>query len=153
MRRSRKVLVLVLVVGISLFGYVQYAAATQIGVIVTESKLVNEDENGSTYNVQLEFENSSFLMLNAGETDFEISVDYKKVADGVLEPFVLPAMSKVVVDGSYQTEKKSNQAENEETGFVVISGITKYDVFFTSINVPFIYFPPEDQARELIHQD
>ena len=153
MRRSRKVLVLVLVVGIGLFGYVQYAAATQIGVIVTESELVNEDENGSTYNVQLEFDNASFLALNAGETDFEISVDNKKVADGVLEPFVLPAMSKVVVDGSYLTEGKSNQAEKEETGFVVISGTTKYDVFFTSINVPFIYFPPENQAREFIHQD
>ena len=62
-------------------------------------------------------------------------------------------MSKVVVDGSYQTERKSNQAENDETGFVVISGITKYDVFFTSINVPFIYFPPENQAREFIHLD
>ena len=124
MRRSRKVLLLVLVVGIGLFGYTQYAAATQIGVIVTESKLVNEDENGSTYDVQLEFDNPSFLVLNAGETDFEISVDNKKVANGVLEPFVLPAMSKVVVDGSYLTEGKSNQAE-DETGFVVISGITK----------------------------
>ena len=152
MRRSRKVLVLVLV-GIGLFGYTQYAAATQIGVIVTDSKLINEDENGSTYNVQLEFDNPSFLMLTAGETDFEISVDNKKVADGVLEPFELPAMSKVVVDGSYQTESKSSQVENEDTGSVVITGITKYDVFFTSINVPFIYFPPENQAREFIHQD
>ena len=152
MRRSRKVLVLVLV-GIGLFGYVQYAAATQIGVVVPESELVTEDENGSTYNVQLEFDNPSFLMLTAGETDFEISIDNKKVADGVLEPFELPAMSKVVVDGSYQTDKKSNQAENEEGGIVVISGITKYDVFFTSINVPFIYLPPENQAREFIHQN
>jgi len=43
--------------------------------------------------------------------------------------------------------------EDKEISMVTISGVTKYDVFFTSIDVPFIYFPPEEQAREFIQQN
>ena len=152
MRKGKKGLIVFLILGIGLFGYSQYASATQIGVIITESELLTENENGATYNVELEFNNPSLLMLNAGKTDFIISIEDEKVADGVLEPFVLPALSKVVVEGTYQTNK-SQENNNDEISPVTISGITKYDLFFTSLDVPFIYFPPEEQAREFIHQN
>jgi hypothetical protein len=152
MRKGKKGLIVFLILGIGLFGYSQYASATQIEVIITESELLTENENGATYNVELEFNNPSLLMLNAGKTNFIISVEDEKVADGVLEPFVLPALSKVVVEGTYQTNK-SQENNNDEISPVTISGITKYDLFFTSLDVPFIYFPPEEQAREFIHQN
>ena len=152
MRKGKKGLIVFLILGIGLFGYSQYASATQIGVIFTESELLSENENGATYNVELEFNNPSLLMLNAGKTDFIISVEDEKVADGVLEPFVLTALSKVVVEGTYQTNK-SPENNNDKISSVTISGITKYDLFFTSLDVPFIYFPPEEQAREFIHQN
>ncbi len=149
MSRAKKGLIVLLIIG-GLFGYSQYAAATQIGVVVTESELLEKNSIGSTYNLQLEFNNPSLLMLNAGKTDFIISVEDKKVAEGVLEPFVLPALSKVLVEGKYQT---NHSPSDEKTSPVTISGVTKYDLFFTSLSVPFIYFPPEDQAREFIHKD
>ncbi len=152
MRKGKKGLIVFLILGIGLFGYSQYASATQIEVIITESELLTENENGATYNVELEFNNPSLLMLNAGKTNFIISVEDEKVADGVLEPFVLPALSKVVVEGTYQTNK-SQENNNDEISPVTISGTTKYDLFFTSLDVPFIYFPPEEQAREFIHQN
>ena len=153
MKSSKKALVIFLIIGVASFGYIQYASATQIGVIVTESHLLEKNDSGSTYNVQLEFDNPSLLVLNAGTTVFIISVQGQKVADGVLEPFVLPAMGKVTVEGTYQTNQKSESVEDEEISMVTISGVTKYDVFFTSIDVPFIYFPPEEQAREFIQQN
>jgi hypothetical protein len=153
MKSSKKALVIFLIIGVASFGYIQYASATQIGVIVTESHLLEKNDSGSTYNVQLEFDNPSLLVLNAGTTDFIISVEGQKVADGVLEPFVLPAMGKVTVEGTYQTNQKSESVEDEKISMVTISGVTKYDVFFTSIDVPFIYFPPEEQAREFIQQN
>ena len=153
MKSSKKALVILLIIGVASFGYIQYASATQIGVIVTDSHLLEKNDSGSTYNVQLEFDNPSLLMLNAGTTDFIISVEDQKVADGVLEPFVLPAMGKVTVEGTYQTDEKSESTEDEEIPMVTISGVTKYDVFFTSIDVPFIYFPPKEQAREFIQQN
>lgn len=153
MKSSKKALVIFLIIGVASFGYIQYASATQIGVIVTESHLLEKNDSGSTYNVELEFDNPSLLVLNAGTTVFIISVEGQKVADGVLEPFVLPAMGKVTVKGTYQTNQKSESVEDEEISMVTISGVTKYDVFFTSIDVPFIYFPPEEQAREFIQQN
>ena len=152
MRRAKKGLIVLLIMG-SLFGYSQYASATQIGVVVTESELLEKDAAGSTYYVQLEFNNPSLLMLNAGQTHFIISVEDEKVAEGVLEPFVLPALSKVVVEGKYQTTHNPSDEKDEKISPVTISGVTKYDLFFTSLDVPFIYFPPEEQAREFIHQN
>ncbi len=153
MKSSKKALVIFLIIGVASFGYIQYASATQIGVIVTESHLLEKNDSGSTYNVELEFDNPSLLVLNAGTTVFIISVEGQKVADGILEPFVLPAMGKVTVEGTYQTNQKSESVEDEKISMVTISGVTKYDVFFTSIDVPFIYFPPEEQAREFIQQN
>jgi hypothetical protein len=101
--------------------------------------------------MQLEFNNPSLLVLSAGKTDFIISVEDEKIGDGVLEPFVLPAMSKALVDGVYKSDKKYSDSEN--TPVVKISGVTKYDVFFTSLDVPFVYYPTEDQAREFIQQN
>jgi hypothetical protein len=60
-------------------------------------------------------------------------------------------MSKVNVKGTYLEEEKS-KIKDEQSSRVKISGITKYNVFFTSIEVPFIYFPSEEQARGFIHQ-
>lgn len=153
MKSSKKALVIFLIIGVASFGYIQYASATQIGVIVTESHLLEKNDSGSTYNVQLEFDNPSLLVLNAGTTVFIISVEGQKVADGILEPFVLPPMGKVTVEGTYQTNQKSESVEDKEISMVTISGVTKYDVFFTSIDVPFIYFPPEEQARDFIQQN
>jgi hypothetical protein len=61
-------------------------------------------------------------------------------------------MSKVNVNGTYLKEEKS-EIRNEQSPKVKISGVTKYDIFFTSIEVPFIYFPSEEQARGFIHQN
>ena len=151
MSARKKSLLIVFFIGIGVFGYSQYASASQIGVTVTQSEFLEKNDVGSFYNVQLEFTNPSLLILNAGETDFVILVEDDKVADGVLEPFLLPSMSKVNVKGTYFEEDKSGMKENDSPK-VSISGVTKYDVLFTSIEVPFNYIPSEDQAREFIHQ-
>lgn len=151
MSKRKGALLIILIIGIGFFGYSQYAAASQIGVSVTQNEFLERNDKGSFYNVQLEFTNPSFLILNAGETDFTILIENTKVADGVLEPFVLPSMSKVNVKGIY-FEENNSAVQKGHSSQVSISGITKYNVFFTSIEVPFIYIPSEDQAREFIHQ-
>ena len=150
MKSSKKAVIIVLVVGLSLFGYSQYASASQIGVIITESQLLEESTKGSTYNLQLEFDNPSLLVLTAGETEFTVTADDQRIGDGTLDSFILPAMDKATVQGTFvvDTERESNDVPE-----VRISGITKYDVLFTSIDVPFVYYPTEDQARAFIHQN
>ncbi|HSB49992.1 MAG TPA: hypothetical protein VLC72_01495 [Nitrosopumilaceae archaeon] len=150
MKSSKKVVIIVIIVA-GLFGYSQYASASQIGVIIVDSKILSEDERGSIKSLQLEFDNPSLLTLTAGETEFVIYSDDKKIGDGTLETFVLPALGKSLVDGTFQTESK-NESESDAS-VVKISGVTTYDVLFTSIDVPFVYYPTEDQARKFIHQN
>ena len=149
--RTKKKAIIIFVIVASIFGYSQYASASQIGVTIAKSELLEQNDNESTYNLQLEFNNPSLLVLNAGKTDFVISVEDEKIGDGVLEPFVLPAMSKTMVDGVFKSDRKYSDGEN--TPLVKISGVTKYDVFFTTLDVPFVYYPTEDQAREFIQQN
>ena len=150
MKSSKKAAIVALVVGLSLFGYSQYASASQIGVIITESQLLEENTKGSTYNLQLEFDNPSLLVLTAGETEFTVTADDQRIGDGTLEAFVLPAMDKATVQGTFIVD---TERDSDDVPEVRISGITKYDVLFTSIDVPFVYYPTEDQARAFIHQN
>lgn len=152
MRASKKLGIVILFLGIGVFGYSQYISASNIGVIVTGNEFLEKKDSVSVYNVQLEFENPSLLVLNAGETDFTITVEDTKIADGVLEPFILSSMSKASVNGVYLKEDLIDIEENQSPN-VKISGITKYDVFFTTLEIPFIYFPTDTQAREFIHQN
>ncbi len=152
MKTSKKIGIIVLFLGIGVFGYSQYISASNIGVIVTQNEFLEKKDTVSVYNVQLEFENPSLLILNAGETDFTITVEDTKIADGVLEPFILSSMSKASVNGIYLKEDLIEMEENQSPT-VKISGITKYDVFFTTLEIPFVYYPSDDQAREFIHQN
>ncbi len=150
MEKSRKGIIIVFVIGMSIFGYSQYALASQIGVVVIESDLIKKTDKGSSYNVELEFENPSLLILTAGDTDFFVIANGKTVGEGKLEPFTLPALGNSSVSGTFQTE--SNE-KSQEVQVVMISGITKYDVLFSTIDVPFVFYPTEEQAKEFIHQD
>ena len=149
--RTKKKAIIIFVIVAGIFGFSQYASASQIGVTIAKNELLEQNGNEATYNMQLEFNNPSLLVLTAGKTDFVISVEDEKIGDGVLEPFVLPAMSKALVDGVYKSDRKYSDSEN--TPLVKISGVTKYDVLFTSLDVPFVYYPTEDQAREFIQQN
>jgi len=134
---------------VSIFGYSQYASASQIEVSITHSELLNENEKGSNYNIELQFDNPSLLILTAGETEFFIIADNKMVGEGQLEPFTLQPLDSSYVKGTFHTDSNVD----DESQSIKISGVTKYDIFFTSIDVPFVYYPTEEQAREFIHQN
>ena len=141
-------LVILFILGMSIFGYSQYASASQIGISITQSELLSEDEKGSKYNIELQFENPSLLILTSGTTEFFVIADEQMVGKGQLEPFTLQPLDSTYVKGTFHTDKDDSDAQS-----VKITGVTKYDAFFTSIEIPFVYHPTEEQAREFIHQD
>ena len=150
METSKKVGIFVLfVLGISIFGYSQYASASQIEVNITESELLDKTEKGSNYNIELQFENPSLLILTAGETEFFVIANESMVGKGTLESFTLEPLSTSTVKGNFHI----NSQDSDKTQSVKITGVTKYNVLFTSIDVPFVYYPTEEQAREFIHQE
>jgi len=149
METSKKIGIVVLfALGMSIFGYSQYASVLQIGVSITQSELFGEDEKGSNYNIEVQFENPSLLLLTAGETEFFLISNDKIIGKGQLESFVLQPLNTSNVRGMFHTDSDAN----EKSDSVSISGVIKYDLSITSIDVPFVYYPTEEQAREFIHQ-
>ena len=149
MKSSKKGgLIVLFVLGMSIFGYSQYASASQIEVNIIQSELLNGNEKGSDYNIELQFVNPSLLILTAGETEFFIIENDEMIGKGKLESFTLQPLDSSFVKGVFNT----NSDGDKESQSVKITGVTKYDVLFTSIDVPFVYYPTEEQAREFIHQ-
>lgn len=156
MERSRKIVIIVIIIGIvGAVGYWQYTAALQIGVLITKSTLLEEDSTSdqeARYSLEIEFNNPSMLYLTAGETEFSIYLDGQKIGDGTLAPFVLPALTTITTEGIFQTNKQLQDTSNN-TPEVKIMGATKYNMLITSIEIPFVFYPTQDQAREFIRQN
>lgn len=148
MKSSKKgSLIILFVLGTSILGYSQYASASQIGVSVVQSELLHENEESSNYDIELRFENPSLLIMTAGETEFFVISNDEMIGKGKLEPFTLHPLDSSYVKGTFYTDSN----DNAESQSVKITGITKYDLLITSIDVPFVFYPTEEQAREFIH--
>ena len=145
---KKRGMIVLFILGMSIFGYSQYASASQIEVSITQSKLMNEDEKGLNYNIELQFENPSLLILTAGKTEFFVIANDQMTGKGELESFTLQPLNSSFVKGNFHTD--SNMEESES---VKITGVIKYNMFLTLIDIPFVYYPTEEQTREFIHQD
>ena len=142
-------LVLFFILGISIFGYSQYASASQIEVSITQSELLNKDEKGANHDIELQFDNPSLLILNAGETEFLVITNDEVIGKGQLESFTLQPLGSSYVQGIFHTDSDSD----DKSESMKLTGITKYDIFFTSLDIPFVYYPTPEQAREFIHHN
>jgi len=147
MKSSKSGLIVLFVLGMSIFGYSQYASASQIEISITQSELLSEDENGAKYIIELKFVNPSLLLLTAGETEFFVIVNDEMVGKGQLESFTLQPLESSNVKGIFHTD-----SNNDESKSVKITGIMKYNILLTTVDVPFVFYPTDEQASEFIHQ-
>ena len=143
LKKKSAVILFFLLVGI--IGYSQIQLASEISINLSENEMINKNEMETNYKIELEFKNPSLLTLPAGETEFFVSYDNQIVGKGNLESFTLNPLSSSFVEGTFTTETSSNEFQS-----VKISGITKYDLFIASIDVPFDYYPSEEQTRKFI---
>ena len=141
-KKSTIILFLLLV---SILGYSQYESVSKISISISENAIINEDKNNSNYKIELEFRNPSLLTLPAGETEFFVFYDDEMVGKGNLESFTLYPISSIYVEGTFTTDINSDESKS-----VKISGITKYDLLITTIEVPFDYYPTDEQTRKFI---
>ena len=141
-KKSTIILFLLLV---SILGYSQYESVSKISVSISENLIMHENKNNSNYKIELEFRNPSLLTLPAGETEFFVFYDDEMVGKGNLESFTLYPISSIYVEGTFTTDTNSDESKS-----VKISGITKYDLLVTTIEVPFDYYPTDEQTRKFI---
>lgn len=149
MKSFKKIGMIIFLFSMSIFGYLQYVSASQIDVSVFQSELLDKTEDGSNYNVELRFENPSLLIMTAGKTEFFVIANDEIIGKGQLEPFTLYPLNHTFVKGIFHTDPNTN----EESQLIKITGVTKYDLAVTSISVPFVYYPTQEQASEFIHQN
>ena len=142
--KKKSVIILFLLL-VCIIGYSQIQSASQISVNLSDNAIINENEKESNYEIELEFKNPWLLTLPAGKTEFFVFYDEEVVGEGHLESFTLFPVSTSFVKGTFTTNSNSDESKS-----VKISGITKYDLLITSINVPFDYYPNEDQTRKFI---
>ena len=141
-KKSTIILFLLLV---SILGYSQYESVSKISVSISENAIMNENKNNSNYKIELEFRNPSLLTLPAGETEFFVFYDDEMVGKGNLESFTLYPISSIYVEGTFTTDTNSDESKS-----VKISGIIKYDLLVTTIEIPFDYYPTKEQTRKFI---
>jgi len=140
-KKKSTIILFLLLAGILI--YSQYQSASEISVSISENAIINEDN--SNYKIELVFTNPSLLTLPAGETEFFVFYDDEVVGEGNLESFTLYPISSTYVAGTFTTDSNSDESKS-----VKISGITKYDLWVTTINVPFDYYPTKEQTRKFI---
>ncbi len=75
MKRNSKIALVCIIAAVGIFGYVQYLSASHLHVAIVQSKVIERTNQGTLYNLQLEFKNPSLLVLNVGKTDFVVSVN------------------------------------------------------------------------------
>ena len=93
------------------------------------------------------------MILNIGKTDFLISVDGQDLGTGILEPSIIPAMGKTIAEAPFLADNQvlDKYEKSDVTPSVKLSGITRYNLLFTSLDIPFTYYPTQKEAREFIH--
>ena len=140
---KKKAVIIVFLFLVSIFGYSQIQSASQISVTISENAIINE--NNSEYEIKLKFTNPSLLILPAGESKFFVYYDDEMVGKGNLESFTLYPISSTHVEGSFTTDNNSNESKS-----VKISGVIKYNLLTTIIEIPFDYYPTKEQTRKFI---
>ena len=140
---KKKSAIILFLLLLSIFGYSQFQSASQISVSISENAIINE--NDSEYEIELEFTNPSLLTLPAGKSEFFVFYDNEKVGKGDLESFTLYPISSISVKGTFTTETNLDESKS-----VKISGIIKYDLLVTTIEIPFDYYPTKEQTRKFI---
>jgi len=155
MKRKYKITIIIvsIIAVIAVFGYLQYAAATQLNVSMKSSKIIERTEEGTLYTINLEFNNPSFMILSVGRTDFIISAEGENLGAGVLEPTIIPANGKSEEETTFLADNKvlDKYEKSEDSPSLKLDGTVAYDLLFTSLKIPFTYYPTQEEARQFIH--
>jgi LEA14-like dessication related protein len=151
-KRTKIIVISIIVAAVGVFGFIQYLSVSQLHVSIIQSKVVDRTSQGTLYNLQLQFNNPSLLFLTVGRTSFAVSANGENLGNGVLQPSVIPAMGKTVAQTPFLADTavldKYNNTSNVPS--LVLTGTSQYNVLFTTVSIPFTYYPTQDQSRAFI---
>jgi len=126
---------------------------SHLHVSIVQSKIMERTNQGTLYNLQLQFNNPSLLILNVGKTDFLVLANGENLGTGVLQPSTIPALGKTVSQTPFLADNTVLDKYNDNNNIpsLKLTGTSKYDLIFTSVDIPFTYYPTQQEARDFIH--
>ncbi len=151
-KRSKVIVISIIIAAVGVFGYVQYLSVSNLHVSIVQSKIIQKTDQGTLYDLKLQFNNPSLLILNVGKTDFMVSANGENLGTGVLQPSVIPAMGKTVSQTPFLADNSVLNKYNKDNNVpsLKLTGTSQYNVLFTTVSIPFTYYPTQDEAREFI---
>ena len=151
-KRTKIAVISIIVAAVGIFGYVQYLSVSDLHVSIVQSTVVQKTDQGTLYNLQLQFNNPSLLMLNVGKTNFMVSANGENLGTGVLPPSVIPAMGKSISQTPFLADNSvlNKYNKNDNVPSLKLTGTSQYNILFTTVSVPFTYYPTQDEARAFI---
>ncbi len=151
-KRSKVIVISIIIAAVGVFGYVQYLSVSNLHVSIVQSKIIQKTDQGTLYDLKLQFNNPSLLILNVGKTDFMVSANGENLGTGVLQPSVIPAMGKTVSQTPFLADNSILNKYNKDNNVpsLKLTGTSQYNVLFTTVSIPFTYYPTQDEAREFI---
>jgi hypothetical protein len=151
-KRTKIIVISIIVAAVGIFGYIQYLSVSDLHVSIIQSKVVDRNDTGTLYNLQLQFNNPSLLFLNVGKTNFVVSANGENLGSGILQPSVIPALGKTVAQTPFLADTTVLDKYNNTNSVpnLKLTGTSQYNVFFTTVSIPFTYYPTQDEARAFI---
>ena len=151
-KRTKIIVISIVVAAVSIFGVSQYLLVSQLHVSIIQSKVVDKTSLGTLYNLQLQFNNPSLLFLTVGRTSFAVAANGENLGNGVLQPSVIPAMGKTVAQTPFLANTAVLDKYNNTTNVpsLKLTGTSQYDVLFTTVSIPFTYYPTQDESKAFI---
>ncbi len=151
-KRTKIIVISVIVAAVGIFGYIQYLSLSDIHVSIIQSKVVQRTNQNTLYNLQIQFQNPSLLFLNVGKTNFVVSANGENLGTGVLQASLIPAMGKTVSQTPFLAENAVLDKYNNTNSVpsLKMTGTSEYTVLFTTVSIPFTYYPTQNEARAFI---
>ncbi len=154
MTRRRSIIIITVIAGIALLGFLQVEAARNLTVVLYDSKITERNDVTTTYDVTLRFQNPSILVLNTGDTKYSITINGEKIGDGKITTFTLGPVesknvnSKFIADTKLVEKYKHSVEQNNSK----LSGTSTYRLYLFAVDVPFEHEPNREQIKQFFNQ-
>tara|TARA_Y100000780_G_scaffold227640_1_gene243756 strand:+ start:5069 stop:5563 length:495 start_codon:yes stop_codon:yes gene_type:complete len=144
---------IMVVVGMTMFFiYFSIDAAKNMDVSIYDYTVVSKDNQQTKYDTIIQFVNTSFVPLSAGDTIYNINIDGENLGTGTIKPFLIGPYSTILVKSEFTA---NNDILNRQDGEIPherthLTGTSNYDLYLTAFNVSFDHNPTKDQVQRFI---
>jgi len=154
MTRRRSIIIITVIAGMALLGFLQVEAARNLTVVLYDSKIIERNDVTTTYDVTLRFQNPSILVLTTGDTKYGITINGERIGEGKITTFTLGPLESKTVNSEFTADTKlvEKYKHSVEQNNSKLNGASTYRLYLFSVEVPFEHEPKPEQIKQFFNQ-